>query len=174
MNWKDVAATVVSNAPLLGTLLGGPAGGAIGTILSSALGVNNTPDEVSQALATQPDAVVKLKQIEATRQTELQSLLVQAEANRIAADTQVVLAVNKTMQAETVSDHWPTYSWRPFIGFVVGGMAFGCYFVLPLLQVPVPAVPESVWLMFGGILGVASWFRGKAQADPQNPMPVKG
>lgn len=174
MNWKDLASVVGSSAPVLGGLLGGPAGGAIGSIISSVLGTGNTPDEVAVALASNPDAAVKLKQIEKERQVELQTLLVQAEANRLAADTQVIVAVNATMQAETVSEHWPTYSWRPFIGFMTGIMAFGCYFVLPLLKIPVPTVPETVWMMFGGILGVASWFRGKAQADPANPMPVKG
>ncbi|PMY13752.1 hypothetical protein C1X42_32665, partial [Pseudomonas sp. FW305-BF8] len=75
----------------------------------------------------------------------------------------VVGKVNDTMQAETKGEHWPTYTWRPFNGFVVGIMAFGCYFVLPLCKLPVPSIPTEVWLMFGGILGVASWFRGKAQ-----------
>ena len=37
------------------------------------------------------------------------------------------------------------------------------YFVLPLVHIPAPSIPTEVWLMFGGILGVASWFRGKAQ-----------
>lgn len=36
------------------------------------------------------------------------------------------------------------------------------------------AAPESVWLMLGGILGVASFFRGKMQADPTIPTINKG
>lgn len=166
MEWKDIAKMVGGAAPILGTLIGGPAGAAIGSLVASGLGVGNTPDEVSQALTINPDAAVKLKQIEATRQTELQTLVVQAEANRLAADTAAIQAVNATMQAEAKAEHWPTYSWRPFCGFVFGIMFLGVYFVLPLAHLPVPVVPTEAWLAIGGVLGVASYFRGKAQADP--------
>jgi len=172
MEWKDIAKTVGAAAPVLGTLLGGPAGGGIGAIIASVLGVGATPDDVSQALTVNPEAAVKLKQIEKERQVELQTLLVQAEANRLASDTAVIASVNATMQAETKSEHWPSYSWRPFCGFVFGLMFFGTYFVLPVLKLPVPVVPTEAWLAMGGVLGVASWFRGKAQADPSNPIPA--
>ena len=166
MDWKSLGGIVGSAAPLLGGLLGGQGGAAIGSLIASGLGVGNTPSEVSQALQTNPDAAVKLKQIEATRQVELQALVIQSEANRLAADTAAITAVNATMQAEAKSEHWPTYSWRPFVGFVFGVMFGGVYFVLPLAHIPVPLVPGEAWLAIGGILGVASYFRGKAQADP--------
>jgi len=174
MEWKDLSSTVGKFAPLVGTLIGGPAGTAMGAMVASALSVGNTPDEISQALAVNPDAAVKIKQIEATRQVDLQALLVQSEANRIAADTSAILAVNQTMQAEANSDHWPTYTWRPFVGFVFGVMFLGVYFVLPLLKMPVPTVPTEAWFAIGGVLGVASWFRGKAQADPGIPTDNRG
>lgn len=174
MDWKDVAKAVGAAAPILGTLLGGPAGAAIGAIVASGLGVGNTPDEVSQALQINPDAAIKLKQIEATRQVELQTLVVQAESARLAAETAAVQAVNATMQAEGKSDHWPTYCWRPFVGFVFGVMFLGVYFVLPLAKLPVPVVPTEAWIAIGGVLGVASWFRGRAQADPRVPTDGRG
>lgn len=174
MNWSDVAKTVGGFAPLLGTLLGGPAGTAIGTMVASGLGVGATPDEVSQALTVNPDAAVKLKEIESKRQVELQALVVQAEQNRLAAETSTILAVNATMQSEAKSDHWPTYTWRPFVGFVFGIMFLGVYFVLPLMKMPVPTVPTEAWFAIGGVLGVASWFRGKAQADPAIPTDNRG
>ena len=174
MDWKDLAGTVGKFAPMLGTLIGGPAGTAIGAMVSAGLGVGNTPNEVAQALQINPDVAVKLRQIESDNQIELQKLLVQSEANRLAADTSAILAVNATMQAEANADHWPTYSWRPFVGFVFGVMFLGVYFVLPLARLPVPAVPTEAWLAIGGVLGVASWFRGKAQADPGIPTDNRG
>jgi hypothetical protein len=150
---------------MLGTLIGGPAGGAVGAMIASGLGVGSTPDNVKAALATNPDAAVKLAQIEKDRQIELQQLIVQTEQNRLAADTSAILAVNATMQAEDKAEHWPTYTWRPFCGFVFGAMFLGCYFVLPLCKLPVPPVPFEAWAAMGSILGVASWFRGKAQAS---------
>jgi hypothetical protein len=172
IDWKDIAKAVGASAPLLGTALLGPAGTAVGSIIASVLGVGASPDEVSAALATNPDAAVKLKQIEKERQVELQGLAVQHAQHAIAAETASIQAVNQTMQAEAKAEHWPTYSWRPFCGFVFGVTFFGVYFVLPLAKVPVPTVPFEAWVALGSILGVASWFRGKAQADPVNPIPA--
>jgi hypothetical protein len=177
MDWKDLAATVAKSAPMMGGILGGPVGaavGAVGSMIASALGVQSTPDAVSQALTVNPDAAVKLAQIEKDRQVELQTLLVQAVANQLAADTATIQAVNATMQAETKSEHWASWLWRPYWGFVGATMIFGDYFVLPLLKIPVPTVPSEVWLTIGAVLGVASWWRGKAQADPANPAAVRG
>jgi len=174
VSWRDIAGTVGRVAPLLGTLLGGPAGGAVGAVVASALGVAGEPSEVSQAIAANPDAAVKLKALEASRQVELQGLVVKAEGQRLAAETASIQAVNATMQAEAGAEHWPTYSWRPFCGFVFGVTFFGVYFVLPLMKLAVPPVPFEAWAALGAILGVASWFRGKAQADPAIPTSNRG
>ena len=42
MDWKDIAGTVGKAAPLLGTLLGGRAGAAVGSIIASALGTGGS------------------------------------------------------------------------------------------------------------------------------------
>lgn len=172
MDWKDIKDVVATSAPMLGTLLGGPAGGAVGALIASALGVRDTPTEVASAIAVDPTIAIKLRQIEKERQIELQTLLVQAESHRLTQETAALIAVNETMQVEAQSNHWPSYTWRPFIGFIFGATFFGVYFVLPLLKMPVPPIPTEAWLSIGAILGVASWFRGKAQADPTNPMPA--
>jgi hypothetical protein len=171
MDWKDIAGVIGNAAPLLGTLIGGPAGAAVGSIVASALGTQATPDAVSQAIATNPDAAIKLRQIEADQATKLRELAVTAENNRLIAETAAVAAVNATMQAEAKADHWPTYSWRPFIGFCFGVAWLGVYLVLPILRgylpsIVQPTIPPEAWLAVGGILGVASWYRGKMQADP--------
>lgn len=172
MDWKTLAPLVGQAAPILGTLLLGPAGGAVGGLIASALGTGNDPAEIERALATNPEAAVKLKQIEKDRQVELQGLVVQHAGAVLAAETAGIQAVNQTMQVEAKAEHWPTYSWRPFIGFIFGISFFGIYFVLPLAKLPVPTVPFEAWTALGAILGVASWFRGKAQADPLNPIPA--
>lgn len=174
MNWADIGAKVAKFAPVVGGILGGPAAAAVGTIIASVLGTENSPDAVDAMLTGNPDAMVKIRQIEANRQIELQTLYVQAEGNRLAADTAQIVAVNTTMQDETKAEHWPSYTWRPFNGFIFGTMFIGVYFVLPLLHIAVPLVPTEAWIAMGAVLGVASWFRGKAQADVNNPAPVKG
>lgn len=154
MDWKSIGQSIAKEAPLLGTLLGGPGGAALGAIVASALGTAAAPEDVVKELQGNPDAIVKVKAIEAEHVEKMQQLAV----DQAGLDLQAV-------QAEGKSDHWPTYSWRPFIG-----ASFGLYinslWLLPLFHVqPVTLSPDTV-MAIGAILGIASWFRGKMQADP--------
>lgn len=173
MDWKDLAGIVGKAAPALGTLLGGPAGAAVGGLIASALGTGASPDDVSAALTNNPDALVKLRQIEADKTVKLQELLgAQAQAELAAAASQVQ-AVNNTMQTEAKADHWPTYSWRPAIGFVFAAY-IASLFILPLFGKAPVVLSADMTMAVGAILGVASWFRGKAQADPRIPTDSRG
>ncbi len=172
MDWKDLVPKLGTIAPILGTLIGGPVAPAIGAIVSAALGTDNTPDAIEKAITADPASIVKLREVEKSRQVEIQALMVQHLSAELAAATAQLQAVNQTMQAETKAEHWWSSGWRPYIGFITGTMVFGVYFVLPLAKIPVPEVPTEVWLMLGAILGVASWWRGRAQADPNNPIPA--
>lgn len=110
-----------------------------------------TPDAAIAELKANPELVLSYRK----------AVLDQAvEIDRIAAG--VIKEVNETMRVEATADRWPTYSWRPFIGF-----SFGFYinslWLLPLFgQTPVIMSPDAV-MAVGGILGVASWFRGQMQ-----------
>jgi hypothetical protein len=73
MNWKSLAKNVGQAAPLLGAVLGGPAGSAIGALVSSALGVDNDPAAVANAMAS-PETLVKLKQIESDHRADLEQM----------------------------------------------------------------------------------------------------
>lgn len=73
MNWSSIKEAVAKFAPLAGTLLGGPAGPAIGALISSALGSENTPEAVMAALGN-PDNLLKLKQMEADKENHLLSM----------------------------------------------------------------------------------------------------
>ena len=153
-------------APTVATLLGGPLAGIAVKFLADKLGApEGTVNAVTSAmsrLGTTPEGRIKLAEIDAALRTH--ALDIGVDIEKIDADK--ITAVNKTMQAESASEHWPTYSWRPFCGFVFGSMFLGVYFVLPMMRLPVPLVPFEAWTAMGAVLGVASWFRGKAQADP--------
>ena len=190
MQWSDLKEVVGKAAPILGTLLGGPAGAAIGGLVSAALGVDNTPDAVNTALVSDPDAAVKLKQIEADQQTKLAQIAADENKARIDAAKQGVSDVNQTMQAEAKSDHWPTYAWRPFIGFVFGFMGLvlaltvsACYLGVMFFHTdagPLATLPAMLGAMIGvmgimsPILGIASYYRGKMQANPAMPTDNRG
>lgn len=71
MKWSDLKEQIGKFAPLIGTVVGGPAGATIGALVASGLGVENTPDAVSQAIKSDPNAAIKLKQIEAENEQHL-------------------------------------------------------------------------------------------------------
>ena len=74
MDWKQIADAVGRASPALGVLLGGPAGGMVGAAIAAALGVQGTPDAVSAAVASDPEAAVRLRQIEADAVIRAQQL----------------------------------------------------------------------------------------------------
>ena len=81
MDWKEVAGTVAKAAPLVGSILGGPPGAAIGGVISligAAFGLTpeqTTPDQIHQMLSIDPAAAVKLAEIESTHKIRLQEIL---------------------------------------------------------------------------------------------------
>ena len=64
MDWKEIGRTAASvGAPLLGGVLFGPAGAAVGSIIAAQFGVSPdaTPDQVLTAINGDPDAALKLR-----------------------------------------------------------------------------------------------------------------
>src|SRR3954468_16575067 len=93
MQWSDIANIVGKAAPILGTVLGGPAGAAVGGLVAAALGVESTPDAIAKAVAADPEAALKLAQLESDERVKLQQMvydhadkLIEAGNAGIAAD----------------------------------------------------------------------------------------
>ena len=61
--WDSIKDTVGSVAPMAGSMLAGPAGSAVGSMVASALGVSNTPDAVANAIKTDPQAAIKIPRL---------------------------------------------------------------------------------------------------------------
>ena len=79
--WDNIKELIGTSAPVIGTLLGGPAGGAVGGLISKVLGVDNTPEAIELALTNNPDALVKIKELETSK--ELAILQAELENKRI-------------------------------------------------------------------------------------------
>ena len=138
-----------------------------------------TGDEAVKALQTNPDMVLQYRKAVLDQEVEFQNLAVQNAGD-----------INKTMQAEAAAEHWPTYSWRPAIGFsfallaVIGGLTAAAAYIGVMFVNVKPEVLSYLPGMLGAeaaimatmapVLGVASWFRGKMQADPGIPTVNKG
>lgn len=160
--------------PFIGTALGGPLGAGAMSFVASKLGIPaETVEQTLTAMVGNPEDVAKVKQIEADYQTHCLELgyasIKDIETINASVTVETVKAVNTTMQAETTAEHWPTYSWRPFCGFIFGITFFGNYFILPACKIQSVPIPTEAWGTMAAILGVASYFRGKAQADPAIP-----
>jgi len=139
--WDSIKDTVGSVAPIAGSLLGGPAGGAVGSLIASALGVDNTPDAVAAAIKADPDAAIKLRQIEA-----------QLEQTRLEVRGQAV-------QAEAKGESWLQRNWRPltmvWFSALIGGHWFGF--------TPDNLSDEAVLSLFGLIkLGLGGYVLGRS------------
>lgn len=163
MDWSDVGKIIGDAAPILGNVLVGNIPGAIasaGSLLASAFGVQNNPAAVAAAIQGDPDAPVKLAQIEADNKVQLQQLVVSSAANALAADTARIQSVNATIQADATGKSWLQRNTHSIAVLMTVSAVLAVYFVLPLLNKPVPAVPEFAWGMLGAILGVAAWHNG--------------
>jgi hypothetical protein len=177
-------------APTAATLLLGPLGGVAVKFLGDAIGVPGaTTQAVTNALQDMsgtPEGRIRLAELDVQLRTHALDLGVDLE--RLAVQNAADVA--KTMQAETAAEHWPTYSWRPAIGFAVAAnvlmtsVTVALAYMLVIFMAKDAAVLSYLPAMVGAmaalvgvvspILGIASWFRGKAQADPAVPTSNKG
>lgn len=77
VTWKEVGQLIGKSAPLLGGIISGPAGTAMGEIVSSAFGVKSTPDDVINAINADPQSALKLIEIQNERRSELENNVLQ-------------------------------------------------------------------------------------------------
>lgn len=131
MNWSDLKGIIGKAAPILGTLVGGPAGAAVGGLIAEGLGVDSTPDAVSDALLKNPDAYVKLQEIEANNKVQLQQLTVTAEQNRLAASNQQFAAEAADRDsARRFASTQPTDKTRQILTYALTALIAGMLFMI--------------------------------------------
>ena len=94
MNWSDVGKAVAGVAPLLGGVVGGPVGAGVGSIIASVFGVDDSPESVMKAIKSDPDAVIKLQEIQLTHKVKLEELALQTTQAEL-ADKQNARKENK-------------------------------------------------------------------------------
>jgi hypothetical protein len=176
MDWKDIAGKIAGAAPMLSAVLaatgvGAPVAAAVsaaGALISSQLGVPNTPDDVAQALITNPDAAIKLKELDVAHGEHLAELANVQAKQVLDAQVAQLETINTTMQVE---DKTREFSWRDFWGYV-SGVAFGFVVVVvgylvykgvstnhPEQLAAIPAIVGAFSTLFGIaalVLGVQS------------------
>jgi hypothetical protein len=123
MNLAGLGSTVAKYAPLLGGALSSPGGVVIGSILASVFGSDsNKPEKLQNIIITDPDAAIKLRQIESEHQLELRKMVLHA------AHEKMVASQEKTHDCDCWVMFSITYILTISIIFVLASMCF--YFVL--------------------------------------------
>jgi uncharacterized membrane protein YccC len=105
-------------APAIATAVAGPAGGAVVSALADKFGVKDTVDDVAKAIAGDPEAALKLAQI------DLETLKVN-QANTADARAMQVAAFN---QSDVFSKRFTMYLttfWSVCAAFYIGFITFG-------------------------------------------------
>lgn len=157
--WDKVKQVISGAAPILGGLVGGPAGAAAGALISSALGVDNDPEQVLQKLQADPEALLKLKTLESEERKHLQEMQLETLRAEL-ADVQSAREAHKS--------HWMPSAITLALTLMV------CAMGALLVAFPVPAENKdmSVYL-FGQITGtfttaVAYWIGTSRSSHEKN------
>ncbi|MBD1412787.1 hypothetical protein NUJ30_08795 [Burkholderia contaminans] len=172
-------------APTIAGWLGGPKAEDVATkVVDVAKVVTGQPtgDTALAAIQADPNLAMQFQKAVMDKQVELAQIDADVTKAALAADSANTLNVNQTMQVEARSDHWPTYSWRPFVGFcfgllgllsglTVGGAYVGvmAFHADPKVLTDIPGMlgaEAAVMATMAPVLGIASYFRGKMQANP--------
>lgn len=172
-------------APTIAGWLGGSKAQDVATkVVDVAKAVTGQPtgDTALAAIQADPNLAMQFQKAMMDTQVELAHIDADVTKAELAADTANTSAINQTMQVEARSDHWPTYSWRPFVGFCFGllgllaGLTVAGAYIGVMAFTANPAILGQIPGMLGAeaavmatmapVLGIASYFRGKMQANP--------
>ncbi len=155
MDWTTIAKKLAAiGLPLLGGAVGGPGGALVGKGIASALGLaeDATPEQAAAALGN-----ITGDQLLALRTLEAEQAKVQMQTA-----AQQVEAVNKTLQTEAMGGSWLQRNHHAIESLLFVLFIIVVYFVLPLLKIQVPTIPEFAYMAIAAVLGVTAWQRGAA------------
>lgn len=171
MNWSDVGKIVGRAAPVVGGLLGGPAGASVGSLLATTLGVDPTPESVDAALGRDPEAFAKIAELQINAKVELQKLAVMAELQLYQAEA------GDRASARQLAAAQPNDFVRPALTFtMIGGSLFIVVAVLvgiALDAIKDPNAALTVGMVIGSWLTMTKetmgfWFGMTKESQKQN------
>ena len=135
MDWSPVKQVLAKVAPVVGTALGGPLGGAAGAVIASALGIDaeqaKDPAAVSAAIAgATPDQLLALRKADQDFQARMAELGFKntADLEQIAASDRA----NARQREAAIRDHTPQLLALVVTAGFFGLLAFMCVRELPL------------------------------------------
>lgn len=121
--WDNIKNIIGQVAPTLGTVIGGPLGGAAGAMISTVLGVENTPEAIEKELKNNPDALVKIRKLEADKEVDLKRMANETTRAYVAAQGSVYEAQAKADGQSTRPKIALMMGWMLAIPYVLIGVA---------------------------------------------------
>lgn len=171
MEWKDVGAKIAAAAPLVGGLFG-PAGAGIGIgikLLASLFGLKEeetTPDAINSLITTDPNALLKIKQMEYENQADLRRYYLQMAgmefADTASARGREVEVVKATGKKDV---HIYLLAWTVIVCF------FALVYVLTFQELPnanIGPVNQLYGVMGTGFGLVLGYFFGSSKGSADN------
>jgi hypothetical protein len=168
MEWKDIGQFIKKFAPILGTAIAGPAGGAVGgavSLLLSGLGLSGdaTPEQAMAAMQAHPELAVELRRIESDHQVELAKIAL--------ASDQAYLADRQSARQADVEKTKVTgkrdYALYILAAVIVAGF-FWLTYKMMTIQLP-QGSSQAVFLLFGGLntsfAAVVGYFFGSSKGS---------
>jgi len=168
MNWKELGEGISKKVPLIGNILKNATfevGESIGNIISSALGIENDVNLIYKYLQDNPNAILKLQELEMKHREKIYDLAFVSEELRL-RDVQNARKRELGMAKLTGSKdvHLYIFSYIVSIGF------FGI--MVYLMTKPLPeGSSEAVLMLFGGLIGaftsIISYFFGSSKSSAE-------
>lgn len=149
--WDAIRDTVGKAAPLLGSALGGPAGGAVGSMIAGVLGVEDKPDAINKALQSDPEAAIKLQKLQQEHERKLQGMVLEAETQRMAQETERLTQTQQTMRAELKSEDAYVRRARPTFLYVIAGSVMVEVLIALLVAATAPAEIDQLATLFAAL-----------------------
>jgi hypothetical protein len=152
MDLSILAKTVANLAPLLGSVLPIPGGAVIGELIAHEFGGSTTdPNQLASIIATDPNAQVKLAEIQANTKIQLQQLLVQNAQNELVAQTAQIQ--NDQLDRADARKNGQNSIMPSIVTFIIIIGFFGCFGVLLMYGTNNP--DSQVLYMMVGTLSTA-------------------
>jgi len=184
MDWKEVAGKITKVAPVLGSILGGPAGAAAGGVISlvgSLFGLSEaetTPDMISQIITQDPQSLLKFKELEMTHKVKLEELLIEREKVKIEEDQMYLQDIQDARRRQV--DVEKATGKKDVNLYVLAWTYIGGYFVTTIMMtflaftnnVPIAMPNYMVFLLgnlFGtltaGVMAIVQYFFGSSRGS---------
>lgn len=137
--WDKVRELISDVAPEVGVALGGPLGGIAGKVIATALGVEEKPEAIVDALKNNPDALLKVKELESNEHiTAMNNALKEKEMYLDSEKANLATVTSaQEMQGKALAQE-DNFSKQFIYWFAIGWSLFGMCYIIAITFLPIP------------------------------------